>query len=82
MENFIFFPSACPENVGGKFAGTDVWISKYDETTLDWGKPQNEKTFNNKGTNAVVGINEKGDGSISVKYYGNQKGLRVSTHSS
>ena len=60
-KTLFFSRAACPENEGGKFAGTDIWISRYDETTLDWGKPQNEKTFNNKGTNAVVGINEKGD---------------------
>jgi hypothetical protein len=60
-KTLFFGRAAFPENVGGKFAGTDIWISKYDETTLDWGKPQNEKTFNDKGTNAVIGINEKGD---------------------
>ena len=60
-KTLFFGRAAFPENVGGKFAGADIWISKYDETTLDWGKPQNEKTFNNKGTNAVIGINEKGD---------------------
>jgi hypothetical protein len=60
-KTLFFARAAYPENVGGKFAGTDIWVSKYDETTLDWSKPQNEKTFNNKGTNAVIGINEKGD---------------------
>ncbi len=61
LKTLFFARAAFAENVGGKFAGTDIWISKYDETTLDWGKPQNEKFFNNKGTNAVIGSNEKGD---------------------
>src|SRR5688572_22026207 len=52
-KTLFFSRAACPDNVGGEFAGTDVWVSKYDETTLNWGKPQNEKTFNGKGTNAV-----------------------------
>lgn len=60
-KTLFFSRAASPENVGGKFAGTDVWISTYDETTSDWRKPENEKVFNDKGTNAVIGINETGD---------------------
>lgn len=60
-KTLFFGRAANPENVGGKFAGTDIWISQADETTLDWSKAQNEKAFNTKGTNAVVGIGEKGD---------------------
>jgi hypothetical protein len=60
-KTLFFARAAFPENEGGTFAGTDIWVSKYDETTLDWSKPQNEKAFNNKGTNAVIGTNEKGD---------------------
>jgi hypothetical protein len=60
-KTLFFSRAASPENAGGKFAGTDIWVSRYDETTLDWSKPQNEKIFNDKGTNAVIGINDKGD---------------------
>ena len=60
-KTLFFSRAASPENVGGKFAGTDIWISSFDETLRDWGKPQNEKIFNDRGTNAVIGINEKGD---------------------
>jgi hypothetical protein len=60
-KTLFFARAASPENVGGKFAGTDVWISNYDQTTLTWTTPQNEKKFNDKGTNAIVGINDKGD---------------------
>ena len=60
-KTLFFSRAASPENAGGKFAGTDVWMSHFDETLRDWGKPQNEKVFNDKGTNAVIGINESGD---------------------
>ena len=60
-KTLFFSRAASPENVGGKFAGTDIWISQYNDSDLDWSKPQNEKIFNDKGTNAVIGINEKGD---------------------
>jgi hypothetical protein len=57
----FFARAASPENVGGKFAGTDVWISNYDENADTWTPPQNERMFNDRGTNAVVGMNDKGD---------------------
>jgi hypothetical protein len=60
-KTLYFARAASPDNAGGKFAGTDIWISKYDETTQDWSKAQNENALNNKGTDAVVGISEKGD---------------------
>jgi hypothetical protein len=60
-KTLFFGRAANPDNVGGTFAGTDIWSSQSDETTLDWSKAQNEKVFNTKGTNAVVGISEKGD---------------------
>jgi hypothetical protein len=60
-KTLFFSRAASPENVGGKFAGVDIWISAYDETLKDWSKPQNEKMFNDRGSNAVIGINEKGD---------------------
>ncbi|HZB12651.1 MAG TPA: hypothetical protein VE467_06470 [Chryseolinea sp.] len=60
-KTLFFSRAASPENVGGKFAGVDIWISQYDETLKDWAKPQNEKIFNDRGSNAVIGINEQGD---------------------
>lgn len=60
-KTFFFARAASPENVGGKFAGTDIWISRFDEATLEWSNPQNERNFNDKGTNAIIGISEKGD---------------------
>jgi hypothetical protein len=60
-KTLFFARAASPENIGGKFAGTDIWISNYDEATATWSAPQNERNFNDRGTNAVVGISEKGD---------------------
>jgi hypothetical protein len=50
-----------PENKGGQYSGTDVWISRYDVTKLDWSKADNGKVENSPGNNAVVGISAKGD---------------------
>jgi hypothetical protein len=60
-KTLFFSRAASPENTGGRFAGTDVWVSKFNDATSEWSKPVNEKTFNNKGTDAVIGMNEKGD---------------------
>jgi hypothetical protein len=60
-KTLFFSRAASPENVGGKFAGVDIWISQYDETLKDWAKPQNEKIFNDRGSNAVIGVNDQGD---------------------
>lgn len=69
----FFARAASPENAGGKFAGTDVWISKLNENTNTWGTPENAKVFNDKGTDAVVGINEKGDEVFLLKTTGTKR---------
>jgi outer membrane protein OmpA-like peptidoglycan-associated protein len=50
-----------PANKGGEYSGTDVWMSRYDVTKFDWGRPDNTKIENTPGNNAVVGIAAKGD---------------------
>ena len=60
-KTFFFARAASAENVGGRFAGTDVWFSNYDESTGNWSPSQNVSIFNDRGTNAVVGISDKGD---------------------
>lgn len=69
----FFARAASPENVGGTFAGTDVWISKFNGNTKTWEKPENAKVFNEKGTDAVVGINEKGDEVFLLKTTGTKR---------
>ena len=60
-KTLFFARAASAENAGGKFAGTDIWFSNFDESTGNWSKSQNVGGINDRGTNAVVGINEKGD---------------------
>jgi outer membrane protein OmpA-like peptidoglycan-associated protein len=51
-----------PSNIGGKYSGTDVWISTFDAARRGWQKSDNHKvSFNNRGSQAVVGISAKGD---------------------
>lgn len=50
-----------PKNKGGQYSGTDVWISRYDVTKVDWAKADNERIENTAGNNAVIGISGKGD---------------------
>src|SRR5690606_19603847 len=69
----FFARAASPENVGGTFAGTDVWISKRNENTGTWEKSENVKAFNEKGTDAVVGISEKGDEVFLLKTTGTKR---------
>jgi hypothetical protein len=60
-KTLFFARAASAENVGGTFAGTDVWVSNFDEGTGTWSKSQNLNTFNDRGTNAVVGISDNGE---------------------
>ena len=76
-KTLFFARAASPDNAGGKFAGTDVYITNFDESTSDWKKPQNEKLFNDKGTNAVVGINEKGDEIYLLQTTGTKRALGI-----
>lgn len=50
-----------PANRGGKFAGSDVYMSRYDVTTLNWKAPENLMSINTKGNNILIGLNSKGD---------------------
>lgn len=51
-----------PENLGGKYTGSDVWISQYDAVARDWGKARNAgELFNSKGNSAVVGMTATGE---------------------
>lgn len=56
-----FTRSGCSENKGGKFTGSDVWISRYDPTIVEWGRANNDGMLNDRGNSAVVGLNDKGD---------------------
>ncbi|HEY3405730.1 MAG TPA: hypothetical protein VGK59_20240 [Ohtaekwangia sp.] len=59
----LFFSRLLSEhNKGGKFSGSDVWVSRYDVTTVDWGKSRNSmEAVNTTGHNVVVGCNPSGE---------------------
>jgi len=54
-----FMRSGSPANKGGEFAGTDVWVSHFNTTTNDWGRASNNEVPNDRGNNAVVGVNTR-----------------------
>jgi hypothetical protein len=63
-----------PHNVGGKYTGSDIWVSHYDPAKSIWSKPSNaHEVFNNKGHSAVVGINEQGDIIYQLNTAGSKK---------
>jgi hypothetical protein len=48
-----------PENEGGKFSGSDIWVSSADDRSA-WSKASAPR-LNDKGNNAVVGVNSDGE---------------------
>jgi hypothetical protein len=48
-----------PENEGGKFSGSDIWVSSVDSRKA-WSKAS-EVNLNDRGNNAIVGINSDGE---------------------
>ena len=65
------------ENIGGKFAGADIWISKKNEEG-EWSEAVNAgKTLNNKEHNFVIGINNEGDKLYLFNTYKSDKKYKV-----
>ena len=58
-KTLYFVRSSCPENTGGKFAGSDIWVSNFNRST-NWSRPTNTNLFNDKYHNAMVGISIDG----------------------
>jgi hypothetical protein len=60
-KTLYFVRSMCADNAGGKFAGSDIWVSNYDLSAGDWGRPGNLwGDMNDKMHNAVVGVGDAG----------------------
>ena len=53
-----FSRSFCDENKGGKYTGSDVWMSH--AAGKDWSKASND-ALNDRGNSAIVGVSERGD---------------------
>lgn len=61
-KSLYFVRSMHDQNTGGKYSGSDIWVSKFDAASQSWGKASNTiGELNSSGNNAVVGINSSGD---------------------
>jgi hypothetical protein len=59
---WLYFTRAlCNENRGGRFTGTDIWISRFDPTINDWGRANNDIALNDRGNSAAIGTSTAGD---------------------
>ncbi len=65
-------------NTGGKYAGTDIWISRKDAEG-QWTPAVNAgKPWNNKRSNAVIGISADGSTVYLANAYNNKSGISFS----
>lgn len=65
-------------NVGGKYAGTDIWVSKKDEQG-NWLPASNAgNPWNNKQSNSVIGINLDHTVVYLLNAYSNKSGISFS----
>ncbi|MGM0579221.1 MAG: hypothetical protein ACQETL_00985 [Bacteroidota bacterium] len=57
----LFFARVFHEqNYDGKFSGSDIWLSIFDNKTQSWGKASNHLgNWNDKRNNFIIGINPK-----------------------
>lgn len=59
---WLYFTRAlCEANRGGRFTGTDIWMTRFDPTIADFGKSNNLEALNDRGNSAAVGLSDKGD---------------------
>src|SRR5258706_5434439 len=82
-KSLYFVRVLCPENIGGRFSGADVWVSHYDSIHSNWGKPSNtNEVFNDKAHNEVVGIGSHSDVIYQLNASASKKvrGIYFSTH--
>ncbi len=65
-------------NAGGKFAGTDIWVSKKDEQGQWLPAVNMGNTWNNKLSNSVIGINQDHSVVYLLNAYSNKSGISFS----
>lgn len=77
--NTLYFSRAFhSKNIGGKYAGTDIWISRKDANG-NWMPAVNAgKPWNNKRSNAVIGISADGSTVYLLNAYNNKSGISFS----
>jgi hypothetical protein len=77
----LYFARAFHEgNNGGKFAGTDIWISHKDEQGEWMPASKMDNTWNNKRSNAVIGINADQSVVYLLNAYTNKSGISFSKY--
>jgi hypothetical protein len=65
-------------NIGGKYAGTDIWVSKKDAKG-NWMPAANmSNQWNNKRSNAVIGVNHDHTVVYLLNAYSNKSGISFS----
>jgi hypothetical protein len=77
--NTLYFIRAFHDaNTGGKFAGTDIWMSKKDDQGQWMQASRMDNVWNNKRSNAVVGINAEQTVVYLLNGYSNKSGVAFS----
>ena len=67
-----------PENVGGAYAGMDIWVSGLDEAN-QWDTPANALgPLNNKDNNSIIGLKADNKVVYLINTYAGKKGLAFS----
>ena len=75
----LYFSRAFYErNTGGKFAGTDIWVSKKDDQGKWLPAVNVGNTWNNKLSNSVIGINQDHTIVYLLNAYSNRSGISFS----
>lgn len=75
----LYFIRAFHEgNTGGKFAGTDIWVSRKDEQGQWMPASRMDHAWNNKRSNAVIGINAEQNVVYLLNGYTNKSGISFS----
>jgi hypothetical protein len=69
-------------NTGGKFAGTDIWVSKKDEQGQWLPAVNMSNSWNNKLSNSVIGMNQDHSIVYLLNAYSNKSGISFSKFSS
>jgi len=79
--NTLYFIRAFHEaNTGGKFAGTDIWMSKRDDQGQWMPASRMDNTWNNKRSNAVIGMSADQSVVYLLNAYTNKSGISFSKY--
>ncbi|MGC3944262.1 MAG: hypothetical protein QM762_07060 [Chryseolinea sp.] len=60
-KTLFFTRSFCDLNRGGKYTGTDIWMSIFDPVTKLWSRATNVEQLNDRANSSAVGVAEQGD---------------------